>query len=123
MTSIRFGSVSLDCADPVALASFWANLLGGEIVYTGDDFVAVKLDRTWISTLRVENYVAPQWPGGNPPKQMHLDLAVDDLDSSELFAMQLGAIKTEHQPDPEHWRVMLDPAGHPFCLTTQVPDL
>ncbi|HEY5266713.1 MAG TPA: VOC family protein [Acidimicrobiales bacterium] len=122
MTTIRLGSVSLDCADPIALASFWANLLGGEIVYTSDDFVAVKLNGTWLSTLRVENYVPPQWPGGTPPKQMHLDLAVDDLDSSELFAMQLGAIKTEFQPQPEHWRVLLDPAGHPFCLTTQIPE-
>ncbi|HVB51215.1 MAG TPA: VOC family protein [Acidimicrobiales bacterium] len=122
MTTVRLGSVSLDCADPFTLASFWANLLGGDIVYTSDDFVAVNVGGAWISTLRVANYVPPQWPSENPPKQMHLDLAVDDLDSSELFAIQLGAVKTELQPQPERWRVMLDPVGHPFCLTTQIPE-
>jgi len=121
MTTIRLGSVSLDCSDPVALASFWANLVSGEIAYTSDDFVAVNVGGTWVSTVRVENYAPPKWPGGNPPQPMHLDLAVDDLDTSESFATQLGAVKTELQPQPERWRVMLDPAGHPFCLTTQIP--
>jgi hypothetical protein len=122
MTNFRIGSVSLDCADPVALATFWANLLGGEIVFSSDDFVAVKLENTWLSTTKVENYKPPSWPTGSTPKQIHLDLAVDDLDSSELFAQQLGAVKAEFQPQPDRWRVLLDPAGHPFCVTTQIPD-
>jgi hypothetical protein len=122
MTNFRIGSVSLDCADPVALATFWANLLGGDIVFSSDDFVAVKLENTWLSTTKVENYKPPSWPTGSTPKQIHLDLAVDDLDSSELFAQQLGAVKAEFQPQPDRWRVLLDPAGHPFCVTTQIPD-
>jgi hypothetical protein len=123
MTKIRLGSVSLDCADPDVLALFWASLLDGEILFSSEHFVAINVGGAWISALKVENYVPPQWPGGNPPKQIHLDLAVDDLDSSELFALQLGAVKAEFQPQPDDWRVMLDPAGHPFCLTTQIPDL
>ena len=31
MANIRVGSVALDCADPVALGAFWAELLGGEV--------------------------------------------------------------------------------------------
>jgi hypothetical protein len=31
-------------------------------------------------------------------------------------ALALGATKAGSQPDPEHWRVMLDPSGHPFDL-------
>src|ERR1019366_9048203 len=120
MTKIRLGSVSLDCADPTALGSFWANLLGGEIAFTSDDFVAVQLDRMWISAVRVDNYESPDWPLGSPPKQMHLDLAVDDLDGAEREALGLGAMKAEHQPKPDTFRVMLDPAGHPFCLTTGI---
>jgi hypothetical protein len=122
MTTIRLGSVSLDCNDPLALASFWSNLLGGEIIFTSDDFVAVKLEHVWLSTLRVKNYEQPVWPQGSLPKQIHLDLAVDDLDQSELKALGLGAVKADYQPQPERWRVMLDPAGHPFCLTTQIPE-
>lgn len=69
MTKIRLGSVSLDCADPTALGSFWANLLGGEIAFTSDDFVAVKLDRTWILATRVDNYESPDWPLVSPPNR------------------------------------------------------
>jgi hypothetical protein len=25
------------------------------------------------------------------------------------------------QPGPERWRAMVDPAGHPFCLTNPHP--
>ncbi len=122
MTNIRLGSISLDCADPKALASFWAELLGGTIVFSSDDFVAVQLDGVWLSTVRVDGYQPPDWPSGNPPKQIHLDLAVDDLGASELEALLLGAVKADEQPEPDRWRVFFDPAGHPFCLTNQIPD-
>ena len=121
MTNIRFGSVSLDCADPKALATFWSELLGGAIAFTSDDFVAVKLDHAWISTVRVPDYQRPDWPDGNPPKQIHLDLAVDDLEGAESEALRLGAVKATLQPSPESWRVFFDPAGHPFCFTTLIP--
>jgi len=53
---------------------------------------------------------------------MHLDLAVDDLDQAEAEALRLGARPAAEQPAPDRWRVLLDPAGHPFCLSTQIPD-
>ncbi|WP_442858944.1 VOC family protein [Arthrobacter sp. CAN_A6] len=34
----------------------------------------------------------------------------------------MGATPAEHQPTPGQWRVLLDPAGHPFCLTAVRPD-
>lgn len=64
---------------------------------------------------RVENYQAPQWPGQDLPQQMHIDVAVDDLDVAEAAVLELGATKHEHQPGTT-FRVFLDPAGHPFCL-------
>ena len=76
----------------------------------------------WIATTRVDGYEPPSWPQGTPPKQMHLDLAVDDLAQAELDAVGLGARKAEHQPAPDRYVVLLDPAGHPFCLTTQIPE-
>jgi hypothetical protein len=32
-------------------------------------------------------------------------------------AVALGGRQTGHQPQQSMWRVLLDPAGHPFCLT------
>jgi hypothetical protein len=47
--------------------------------------------------------------------QLHLDLEVDDLDAAVAHAMAVGASQAGYQPQ-DHVRVMLDPAGHPFCL-------
>jgi len=46
---------------------------------------------------------------------MHLDLEVSDLEAAVTHAVQLGAMAAEHQPQ-DTVRVLLDPAGHPFCL-------
>jgi hypothetical protein len=54
---------------------------------------------------------------------MHLDLGVTDLEAAVADAERLGARVAPHQPAPDRWRVLLDPAGHPFCLTTQIPDV
>jgi hypothetical protein len=47
--------------------------------------------------------------------QLHLDVHVDDLAAAVEFAVSLGARPAAFQPQ-EDVRVMLDPAGHPFCL-------
>jgi hypothetical protein len=117
----RLGSISLDCAHPLPLAEFWAALLGGEIAFTSEAFVTVKTDPMWLSAVRVDDHTPPVWPGG-VAKQMHLDLAVEDLDGAEAEAVHLGAVKADEQPAPDRWRILLDPAGHPFCLSSQIPD-
>jgi hypothetical protein len=52
------------------------------------------------------------------PQQIHLDFAVEDLDESQAFAISVGATLAAEQPEPSTWRVLCDPVGHPFCLTT-----
>jgi hypothetical protein len=83
-------------------------------------FVAVKTERGWLTTVQVPDYRPPSWPDAACPKQMHLDLAVDDLDRAE--ALRLGARRAIEQRAPDRWCVLLAPAGHPFCLSTQIPD-
>jgi hypothetical protein len=48
---------------------------------------------------------------------MHLEIQVDDLESGAAHARACGATQADHQPQDDV-RVMLDPAGHPFCLYT-----
>lgn len=112
----RLGLIVLDCADPAALAAFWAALLDGEVSVVNDDVVAVRTDGGMLAAERVPDHRPPTWPDGAAPKQMHLDLAVDDLDAAEAEAIRLGARRAAIQPEPTRWRVLLDPAGHPFCL-------
>jgi hypothetical protein len=46
---------------------------------------------------------------------IHLDIKVDDLEAASAHALAAGARLAEHQPRAD-LRIMLDPAGHPFCL-------
>lgn len=114
------GATSIDCPNPGQLADFYAALLGmRRLVETPDGGVVAITDGAAILALmRVDDYVAPTWPDPGVPAQMHLDVSVTDLDAAVAGAEQLGARQAEVQPQPALWRVMLDPAGHPFCLTT-----
>jgi hypothetical protein len=46
---------------------------------------------------------------------IHFDIQVEDLDASGAGAVALGAQVAESQPQ-DNVRVLLDPAGRPFCL-------
>jgi len=118
MAIATFGLVALDCPDPVALAEFYQQMVGGELKYEtdSDEWVTLELsDATDIGFQRVAGFNPPKWPDG-AAQQAHLDFDVADLDSGEIDVLAIGARKTRVQPSPESWRVFLDPVGHPFCL-------
>jgi glyoxalase superfamily protein len=120
--SFRLAAVSLDALDPVPEAEFWRDLLGLQIIWQNDDFVALRGAAVLITVQRVAAHRAPQWPTGEVPKQLHLEVAVADLDDGEQAAVALGATVASAQPSPDRWRVLIDPAGHPFCVTNQIPE-
>jgi hypothetical protein len=120
---VRRVFVTLDCSEPRPLAEFWAALLDGEVVFVTEQAVGVRSEQVWLSAMRVDGYRPPTWPDDSVPKQIHLDLGVDDLTAAVAEAERLGAVAAEFQPAPDARRIMLDPAGHPFCLTTGVPKI
>jgi catechol 2,3-dioxygenase-like lactoylglutathione lyase family enzyme len=119
---VRLGAVSIDCPDPAALGEFYKNVLSLEVMFSSDDFVALQGAGVWLTFQRVADHRPPDWPDGPVPKQVHLELAVSDLDAQEARILGLGAAKAGVQPNPDNWRVLIDPAGHPFCITTLMPD-
>lgn len=112
----RIAAINLDCADPVALARFWAAMLDGEMAIETPGFCAVKTGTMYLGAVRVDDHRPPTWPSNERPQQLHLDLAVEDLDAAEREAIRLGATAETSQPGGERFRVLRDPAGHPFCL-------
>jgi catechol 2,3-dioxygenase-like lactoylglutathione lyase family enzyme len=113
----RIAMMTIDCADPRAEAEFWSSLLGLTLAHAEDDYAMVTGDSgPTLGFGRVDDFAAPAWPNPNGSKQFHLDVAVDDIAATEARALELGASLAEPQPG-ETWRVLLDPAGHPFCLT------
>ncbi|UWE10948.1 VOC family protein [Actinacidiphila bryophytorum] len=111
-------AITLDCADPVALAAFYREATGYEPHPQSDaDFEGLtRADGLFLGFQRVEDYRPPQWPDQTVPQQSHLDFAVADLDEAESRLLALGAGKPGYQPDEDRFRVMTDPAGHPFCI-------
>jgi catechol 2,3-dioxygenase-like lactoylglutathione lyase family enzyme len=120
----RLASISLDCPDTDLLAAFYSRLLGLEEAFATPDrgVVALAGAGPMLTLMRVDRYVPPSWPEGPQHQRLHLDVAVEELDSATEAAVALGATPAEHQPAPEQWRVLLDPVGHPFCLTAVRPD-
>jgi catechol 2,3-dioxygenase-like lactoylglutathione lyase family enzyme len=114
----RVAMVTIDCADATELATFYSRLLGMTIAYQ-DDNVAMITGGSGpaFGFGVVDHYAPPPWPDEKSQKQFHLDLKVADIAMAEAACVQLGATRPEHQPGGDRWRVMLDPAGHPFCLT------
>lgn len=109
--------IVLDCANPPALAQFYSDLTGWPVSDGSSDEWAIVATPFGVALgfQGVADYVAPNWPGTEPPQQFHLDFDVPDLDEGEAKVLALGARKAEHQPG-QTFRVFLDPEGHPFCL-------
>lgn len=115
---MKLCAITLDCSDPLALAAFYQQATGLEPHPKSDvDFAGPHCeDGLFIGFQRVDDYRPPRWPDRTVPQQSHLDFAVDDLGEAETLLLELGASKPDHQPDEDRWRVLTDPAGHPFCL-------
>lgn len=113
--------IVLDAPDAPALAHFYRDLLGWEIAKESatDCAMAPSSGVAYLAIQSAPDYVRPTWPNADGRQQMmlHLDFEVSDLDAAVEHALALGAELAEYQPQAEV-RVMLDPAGHPFCLYT-----
>jgi catechol 2,3-dioxygenase-like lactoylglutathione lyase family enzyme len=119
--------VVLEAPDAAALARFYAELLGWPIVSEDADNATIGPPDgvAYLAFQTSEGYVPPVWPAaasaaGAQQMMMHLDFEVSDLAAAVGHAVELGAHQAEHQPQ-DHVRVMLDPAGHPFCLYVDTP--
>jgi hypothetical protein len=117
----KLRAVVLDCPDPVALAEFYAALVGGETDATDEgDWVSLRDGGDVLLSFQLApDYQPPDWPGSERPQQFHIDVTVEDIETAEKQVLALGATKHAFQPgvdNDENWRVYLDPVGHPFCL-------
>jgi predicted enzyme related to lactoylglutathione lyase len=121
---IKLYSITLDAKDPLELAKFYAALLKWDIVpIQGDEYTIIAPPGTVIGQYpgitfqRNPGYTPPVWPDKPEAQQQmaHMDFIIEDIEKSVEYAVSCGAKVAEEQFS-EHWTVMFDPAGHPFCL-------
>jgi hypothetical protein len=109
--------LTIDSADAGRDAAFWSAALGWGIAQSGEGYAMLTGPDHALGFGTVEDYQPPQWPNPRGSKQFHFDLGVDDLAAAEQRLVELGASVPDDQPGGDRWRVLLDPSGHPFCLT------
>jgi catechol 2,3-dioxygenase-like lactoylglutathione lyase family enzyme len=116
---MRLAATVLGASDPMALGEFYRRLLGWAIVDKHPEWVRLEPPSggTGLSFQLERDQPRPVWPPvpGEQQMMMHLDIAVDDVEQGVAVAIEEGAALAEHQPQDEV-RVLIDPAGHPFCL-------
>ena len=118
---VSFMAVILDSNNSEELSAFYAKMLGWERMKLDDEWIVVYNKESHnfplLTFQEIENYERPVWPAesGKQQQMVHLDFHVEDVDEAVKHAISCGAVLSDIQLE-DAWRVMLDPAGHPFCI-------
>lgn len=112
---VNLAMITLDAPEVSPMADFWSAALGWPVVVATDEYAMLQGPSHALGIGRIPDHQPPKWPDDGR-KQFHFDLGADDLEASAARLVELGATRPEEQPG-ETWIVLLDPAGHPFCLT------
>jgi predicted enzyme related to lactoylglutathione lyase len=114
MSPLGVDSLTFDCRDPAKVATFWASVLGYEVMELDDEGGDIR-DTNGIGW-RVTFLVVPE--GKTVKNRLHLDLRPRGSMAEEIERVkELGA--TQHRYVAEggsFWTVMLDPEGNEFCV-------
>ncbi|MEU1121502.1 MULTISPECIES: VOC family protein [unclassified Streptomyces] len=126
MPLAKLNVVVLDCPDPLALAEFYAAVIGGTPTPGDEGWYDLKAHGghggqrgATLAFQEAPGFVRPTWPSPDASQQFHLDLTVEDMDDMnavEKEILALGATVLDAADRDRSWRVYADPAGHPFCL-------
>lgn len=106
--------VTIDCADPRALAAFWTAALELEVDRDFEgEFLMLKPTGAGRVRLGLQKVDEPK-AGKN---RVHLDLHTDDRAAEVERLTGLGAaVVDEHKFPGFAWTVLTDPEGNEFCV-------
>jgi len=105
----------LDCADPEALAEFWAPALDYVNVGKAGSYVALFPNGEPGPKLLLQRVEEPK----AVKNRMHFDIEVADIEAEAARLVELGATRVSEAPCSEHgsrWVLMTDPEGNEFCV-------
>ncbi|MET9182549.1 VOC family protein [Kitasatospora aureofaciens] len=108
--------VTIDCADPHALAAFWAQALDGTVGEDdnpGDEEAVVNSEGASLLFIRVPE-------GKSVKNRVHLDLQPQDRGRDDeverLVALGATVLADLRRPDGTGWVTLADPEGNELCV-------
>ena len=111
--ALTMETVTFDCADPDALADWWARAVSGtpQPVLPGEFVLVARADGPKLGFQKVDDPT----PGKN---RVHVDFSVADLGAEVDRLLSLGATETgRHEFGTDfRWVVLADPEGNAFCV-------
>lgn len=116
---LRIQCLTIDCADPQALAPFWRDALNWVITFEDENEVVVE-PPTNDGSIPYPDLLFIRVPDSKLTKnRLHIDLRPDDQAAEVARLEGLGATRVDigqTQSGPVTWVVMQDPAGNEFCV-------
>jgi predicted enzyme related to lactoylglutathione lyase len=113
----RLVGITIDCADPARLASFWSGMLNiAETDEHGGDSGWATVGSRSDNQPRLTFQRVPEPKTGKT--RIHLDIQVDDIDGGRQHVESLGGqwSGVRHDYDEGVVLVMHDPEGYEFCI-------
>jgi predicted enzyme related to lactoylglutathione lyase len=113
--AVSLHHIVIDAHDLQALARFWAQVLGWQILSEREQEVVIGVDET----APVGICFMPVKDQKTVKNRVHLDLTPDpdDPDAEIQRILALGARKVDiGQTGAESWTVLADPEGNEFCV-------
>jgi hypothetical protein len=112
--------LSIDCADPAAVARFWSEVLSRPVNPGGDGDDAAIDATAPESGPRLAFHKVPE------PKtvknRLHLDLRTNEFEAETERLMRLGATRIRDvEKSTVRWTTFADPEGNEFDLVTSQP--
>ena len=110
----RLDEVVVDCADPLALAGFWSQVLGGTPELRDPDWCRLQAPGSpLIAFQRVPEAKSVK-------NRLHLDVLVEDIEAATAQAEAIGAIRigSRHDDVAGSFQVLADPEGNEWCVVS-----
>jgi catechol 2,3-dioxygenase-like lactoylglutathione lyase family enzyme len=110
--SLTWFSTVIDCHDPEALAAFWCQALGYQVVYRNEREVDIAPGSSGFPGLAFL-----RMPGHKTTKnRLHIDLNPSHQQAEVQRLLALGATRADIGQGDTEWVVMADPGGNEFCV-------
>jgi predicted enzyme related to lactoylglutathione lyase len=114
--TLHTGAITIDCAEPLALAAFWTAAL--DLAVAGDygDFVLLlPHGKAMGEAVGIGLQRVPEAKAGK--NRVHLDFHTEDREAEVQRLVALGAKQHDtHSVPGLTWTVLSDPDGNEFCV-------